>query len=164
MASPLSYIAAGYQQVAFVVEDMDAAEKVFCEKLGVPRFCRFDHFQVDNGVYRGRPTEFHYHLSIVYAGETQIELIQHLEGDSIYKEFLDEKGEGVHHLGFILDDHGKVVKDFASNGYDIVQGGKVGGSNFAYFDMRKEIGIYVETIVPDAEGRALFERIRRGDY
>lgn len=164
MPSALSYIAAGCQQVAFVVEDLKTAECCFAEKLGVPRFCRFNNFPVEHGVYRGKPTAFHYHLSIAYAGDTQIELIQHLAGESIYKEFLDQNREGVHHLGFILSDHQQVVNDFADNGYPIVQGGKVGGTDFAYFDLNKAIGVYVETIVPDAQGRELFARIKRGEF
>lgn len=164
MSLPLSYIAAGCQQVAFVVEDITAAENFFCEKLGVTRFCRFNNFQVDDGMYRGKPAEFDYHLSIAFAADMQIELIQHLSGDNIYKEFLDTKGEGVHHLGFLLDDHQKVVKDFATNGFSIVQGGKVGGSDFAYFDTRKEIGVYLETIVLDEEGKEMFAKIKRDEF
>lgn len=164
MALPLSYIAAGFQQVAFVVEDITRAEKFFCEKLGIERFCRFNNFQVDNGVYRDKPTEFDYHLSIAYTAEMQIELIQHLSGENIYKEFLETKGEGVHHLGFLLDDHRKVVDDFAANGFPVVQGGNVGGSSFAYFDTRKEIGVFLETIALDNEGREMFARIKRGEF
>lgn len=164
MASPHSYLAAGIQQVAFVVEDIAAAERFFTEKLGVSRFCRFNDIQVLEPVYRGAPGDFHYHLSLGYAGDTAIELIQHLSGESIYKEFLDRKGEGVHHLGFLVPDHDKVVRDFAAGGFPVVQGGRIGGSRFAYFDTQGDTGVFMETIMLDEEGREIFARIKRGEF
>ena len=34
-------------------------------------------------------------------GSLEIELIQPLEGQSPHKEFLDSKGEGIHHIAFL---------------------------------------------------------------
>jgi catechol 2,3-dioxygenase-like lactoylglutathione lyase family enzyme len=164
MTSPLNYLAAGIQQVAFVVGDIAAAERFFAGRLGVSRFCRFDDIQVNEPVYRGGPGDFHYHLSLGYAGDLAVELIQHLSGNSIYKEFLDQKGEGVHHLGFLVGDHERAVRDLAANGYPVVQGGRIGGSRFAYFDTRPACGAYLETIMLDDDGRELFARIKRGEF
>jgi catechol 2,3-dioxygenase-like lactoylglutathione lyase family enzyme len=158
------YLAAGIQQLAFVVEDIARGERFFSEKLGVSRFCRFEDIHVDEAVYRGSPGAFHYHLSLGYAGDVAIELIQHLSGNSIYKEFLDAKGEGTHHLGFLVPDHDAAVRDFGENGYPVVQGGRIGGSRFAYFDTRRDCGLYMETLMLDREGMELFERIKRGDF
>lgn len=157
-------LAGGIQQICFVVRDITAGEKFFQHKLGVSRFCRFDDIQVDEPVYRGRPGNFRYHLSLGYAGEVAIELIQHLSGESIYKEFLDEKGEGAHHLGFLVPDHAQTIRDFQDSGYPVVQGGRIGGSFFAYFDTRRDCGVYMETIMLDEAGRELFARIKRGDF
>lgn len=164
MTSPLTYLAAGIQQVAFVVRDIAAAERFFAGKLGVSRFCRFNDFPVDEPEYRGGAGDFRYHLSLGYAGDLAIEIIQHVSGSSIYKEFLDERGEGMHHLGFLVEDHDSTVRNFAANGYPVVQGGRVGGSRFAYFDARTVCGAYLETIMLDAEGRESFARIKRGEF
>jgi len=164
MTSPLTYLAAGIQQVAFVVHDIAAAERFFAGKLGVSRFCRFNDIEVNESEYRGAPGKFHYHLSLGYAGDLAVELIQHLSGGSIYKEFLDEKGEGMHHLGFLVSDHERTVRDFATNGYPVAQGGRIGGSRFAYFDARPVCGAYLETIMLDDEGREIFAKIRRGEF
>jgi catechol 2,3-dioxygenase-like lactoylglutathione lyase family enzyme len=164
MTSPLGYIAAGIQQVAFVVRDIAAAERFFADELGVSRFCRFEDFQVTEPVYRGGAGDFHYHLSLGYAGDLAVELIQHLSGRSIYREFLEEKGEGMHHLGFLVPDHERAVRDFAAAGYPVVQGGVVGGSKFAYFDARAACGAYLETLCLDDEGREIFAKIKRGEF
>lgn len=164
MKTPMSYLAAGIQQVAFVVRDIAAAERFFADRIGVGRFCRFNDIEVHDSVYRGTAGAFHYHLSLGYAGDLAIELIQHLSGESIYKEFLDRNGEGAHHLGFLVPDHERTLADFAANGYPVVQGGRIGGSNFAYFDTRPACGVYMETICLDAEGREIFARIKRGEF
>ena len=36
-------------------------------------------------------------------GPLQLELIEPVEGDAPHKWFLEEKGEGIQHLGFIVD-------------------------------------------------------------
>ena len=163
--SPYAYIAAGHHQIAFVVRDLPAAERFFSEKMGVPRFFRFNDVQVHEAFYRSKPGDFHMHLSLGYAGDSQLELIQHLSGQSIYKEFLDKRGEGLHHLGFIVPDHDKVIADFTANGFPVIQSGRIGdnpGVKFAYFDTEAAIGAIMESIVLDDETRRLFERIKGG--
>jgi catechol 2,3-dioxygenase-like lactoylglutathione lyase family enzyme len=163
--SPYAYIAAGHHQVAFVVNDIAASERFFTDKLGVPKFFRFTDVQVHEATYRGNPGDFHIHIAIGYAGNTQIELIQHLSGQNVYKEFLDKKGEGLHHLGFIVPDHDKVIADFAAGGFPVIQSGRIGnnpGVKFAYFDTEAAIGSLMESIVLDEPNRKLFEKIKGG--
>lgn len=165
--SPYAYIAAGHHQIAFVVKDITAAERFFTDKLGVPRFFRFNDVTVHEATYRGGPGDFHIHIALGYAGDSQIELIQHLSGRSIYKEFLDKRGEGLHHLGFIVPDHEKVIADFTANGFPVIQSGRIGnnpGVRFAYFDTEAAIGAIMESIVLDDDTRNLFDRIKRGEF
>lgn len=163
--SPYAYIAAGHHQIAFVVKDLPAAERFFTEKMGVSQFFRFNDVEVHEARYRDQPGDFHIHIAIGYAGNSQIELIQHLSGKSVYKEFLDKKGEGLHHLGFIVPDHEKIIADFAANGFPVIQSGRIGnnpGVKFAYFDTEAAIGTLMESIVLDEQNRKLFEKIKGG--
>lgn len=50
------------------------------------------------------------------SGEVQIELIQPLDGDNPYTEFLARRGEGIHHLGFKVDDIDQAKAEFAKKG------------------------------------------------
>ena len=162
-----AYIAAGHHQIAFVVNDLQAAERFFTDKMGVPRFFRFNDVQVHEPFYRGGPGDFHMHLSLGYAGDSQIELIEHLSGRSIYKEFLDKRGEGLHHLGFIVPDYQKAVADFATNDFPLIQSGRIGnnpGVRFAYFDTEAAIGSIMEIFQLDDQTRNLFDRIKRGEF
>jgi catechol 2,3-dioxygenase-like lactoylglutathione lyase family enzyme len=163
--SPYAYIAAGHHQIAFVVNDLAASERFFMEKMGVKNFFRFKDVTVYEAIYRGQPGDFHIDIAIGYAGNSQIELIQHLSGQNVYKEFLDKKGEGLHHLGFIVPDHEQVIADFTANGFPVIQSGRIGtnpGVKFAYFDTEAAIGALMESIVLDDETRKLFEKIKGG--
>lgn len=165
--SPHAYIAAGHHQIAFVVTDLRVAERFFTETLGVPRFFHFPDVLVHEPFYRGGPGDFHMHIAIGYAGDSQIELIQHLSGRSIYKEFLEKKGEGLHHLGFIVPDYQHAVADFAARGFPVIQSGRIGdnpGVRFAYFDTEAAIGAIMEIFQLDEQTRQLFARIKRGEF
>ena len=43
-------------------------------------------------------------LAFAYMGDLEIELIQIIEGKILHSEFLETHGEGLHHLGFFVDD------------------------------------------------------------
>ena len=167
--SPLAALGASLHQVAFVVRDLEAAQKFFNQSMGVSRFHVYDNFsdQVTDKRLRGRPVEQKVRLSIAYSGETQIELIQHLSGETCYKEFLDRKGEGLHHLGFFLNDRGKyegALEAMGRAGYQQLMSGKMGDSSYCYFDTESAIGSITEVVYLSAEGRAMMERIKRGDF
>lgn len=92
------------------------------------------------------------------------ELIEPLSGPSIFQDFLDAHGEGVHHVAW--DCNGipmaERVRGFEERGFRMVQSGDWnGGNQFAFFEDRESVGgggVWFETIVfgeggmPEAEG------------
>ena len=87
--------------------------------------------------YRGRPGP--YRVTIAISPTTpQIELVQPREGPSIYDEWLAERGEGLHHLGFWVDSLTEAAAEFAASGYEAIQTGAGygldGDGGYAYFD------------------------------
>ena len=165
--TPYAHLAAGHHQVAFVVRDIAAAERFFIEKMGLPGFFRIEDIPIYESLYRGRPGDCHMSLSLGYAGDTQFELVQPLSGSSIYTDFLNAKGEGLHHLGFIVEDEAKVTADFAANGFGVIQSGRLGtnpGMRFVYFDTEAAIGAVMEALFLDEETRRLFDRVKGGKF
>ena len=166
-ATPYAYIAAGLQQIAYVVRDIQAGQRFFIEHIGIPRFYLMEDVRFANQTYRGQECDSSLHIAMAYAGEIQIELVESLSGQNIYQEFLEGKGEGLHHLGFLIDDYERAVRDFTANGYPVIQSGRVRrdrGTRFAYFDTEAAIGSLMEIIAPDEAGWQLFDRIKRGDF
>ena len=93
-------------QIAWVTKDLDATEKALTTLLGAKKWIRVPdvHFGPDTCTYRGRPADFVAHISFSYAGDTQLELIAPVSGESVYTEFLDRAGPGLHHICVEVDD------------------------------------------------------------
>ncbi len=79
------------------------------------------------------------------------ELIEPLAGPSIFRDFLDAHGDGVHHVAW--DCNGipmaERVRGFEARGYAMVQSGDwAGGNRFAFFENAVVAkGVWFETIV-----------------
>ncbi len=99
MTAPLSL--PKMHHVGIVVADLDRAFADFEARWGLQpagsKEVTFTDAQVD-----GRTVTFTAHYGFFAVGETQIELIAPVSGDSVYTRFLAEHGEGLHHLAFIV--------------------------------------------------------------
>ena len=64
-----------------------------------------------------------------------VEFISPIEGDSIYRDFLNRNGEGIHHIAFMVDDiDAETVKLVARDIPVITSVKRPNGRGFAYFD------------------------------
>jgi catechol 2,3-dioxygenase-like lactoylglutathione lyase family enzyme len=70
-----------------------------------------------------------------------LELIQPLEGEGIYKESLDRRGEGIIDLTFTVDDLDRETARLVEKGVPVIFSGKPqNGNAFACFDTREDGG------------------------
>ena len=167
--SPLSYVGGALQQVAFVVKDLTAAQEFFNRTMGIARFYVIDDFglKATEKTFRGRPAEHNFKLALAYSGDTQIELIQHLSGDTCYKEHLERRGEGLHHLGFFLYDvevYQRALDSLAAAGYSVLMSGRFGTTRYTYFGTEAAIGSIMEIVYLDSGGKNFMAKIKRGDF
>ena len=81
-------------------------------------------------------------------GTPQLELIEPLEGASVYREFLSTHGPGVHHLAYLVESMELGIRTMASAGYRLLQLGSGfgldGDGAFAYFDTCRDFGVTLE--------------------
>ncbi len=165
MTSPaLEAIAPYFYQVGYVVRDLAAAEAWFQKILGVPKWTRMENMAFGGDCsYRGRPADYAAHLSIGYLGESQVELIEPLRGESLYTEFLDSKGPGLHHLAFDVPDFDATVSALAETGLELLAAGTTGpGSRFAYFDCESAQASVIEILGFDEGTRAFMNQLKQG--
>jgi glyoxalase/bleomycin resistance protein/dioxygenase superfamily protein len=167
--SPLQLLGGSLQQVAFVVKDLAAGMEFFNRTMGIPRFYVIEDFGLHarDKTFRGRPAEQNFKLALAYSGDTQIELIQHLSGDTCYKEHLERHGEGLHHLGFFLYDSGEyqsALDSLGAAGYAPLMSGRFGTTRYTYFDTEAAIGAIMEMVFLDSGGRDFMAKIKRGDF
>ena len=147
-------------QVAFVVEDLEDGMDRFEGLLGIGpwQVYRFEPPALTDRTFRGESHEYSMRLALAQLGETMLELIEPLEGPSIYTEHLDEHGEGLHHVAcFAFEDPHAVVETFEEAGMPVIQSGNFDGVEYWYFDTADELnGTIFETAanvdsIPDPE-------------
>jgi len=136
-ATPL--VSDPFRQVALVVEDLDAAVRTWWEVFGVGPWTgyRLGSDVLQDTVYRGRRVAFGLRHALAVSGGVQLELVQPLEGPSIFAEHLETHGEGLHHVGIYVSDHAAAVSEALRRGYEPLQSargfGAEGDGAFAYF-------------------------------
>ena len=106
-------------QIGYVVKDARKMAKEY-EDLGVGPFVE-EVFPGIDATLRGMPTEYKLLTKIANMGGWELELCQPLEGRSILQESLDERGEGIHHLGFYVDDLQEELAKWKQRGVGILQ-------------------------------------------
>ncbi|MCC7077157.1 MAG: VOC family protein [Acidimicrobiia bacterium] len=82
-------------QIGFVVRDMDTALRTY-----EPLFGPFGVFELPivGADYRGRGCDCRIRIALGRSGPLEIELIELLEGEALYAEFLADGREGMHHV------------------------------------------------------------------
>lgn len=165
---PLTLLGKSLEQVAFVVKSLEAGQTFFNEKMGVPRFFVIEDFgrRATEKTFRGKPADHDFKIAIAYSGNTQIELIEHVAGETTYKEFIERRGEGLHHLGFFVEDrpsYDKVFSEFNTN-FPVLQSGRFGETLYTYFDTEAAAGAVMEIVYLDPAARELMARVKRGEF
>ena len=131
-------------QLGYVYKDIEKQAKIMENMTGVSKFTIFDPVDVKVN-YRGvnKTIKMKAGFGTLY-DDTQIELLQPVEGDSIYNEFLNQGREGFHHILYIVDDLQAVIDKYKEAGIEIIQSGKVMTSSYAYMDTEEFMGFIIE--------------------
>ncbi len=133
------------RQLAYVVRDLDAALRYWTETLRVGPFFLIEHAALENQRYRGEPANTDVGIAIGNSGDLQIELIvQHDDGPSVYKEFLDAGRVGVHHFGMMPVDYAATCAEYRALGHEAAFECSVGGAPLVYFDTVATVGHFIE--------------------
>ncbi|MDA8217914.1 MAG: VOC family protein [Dehalococcoidales bacterium] len=147
-------------QICAVVRDARTAMRAYWETAGIGpwRLYTVSSEEFEQASYRGGAGRFKFLMALADLGNVQFELIQPLEGDSIYSDFLARHGEGIQHLATRVPDMGKAVEEASANGVAVVQAGlhrrgRPKGGGFAYLDTEEALHVTLELIGPAAGQR-----------
>jgi len=125
-------------QIGIVVRDIDKVIASWSKLFGVGPWTFRDLSFKDA---EGRPLKAR--LAFASLGSVQLELIQPVEGRIFHSEFLDKHGEGLHHLGFFVDDFEGEVNNLLAQGAKVLSSGP---GSYAYFDTGGPGGVIYELI------------------
>jgi hypothetical protein len=128
-------------QVAHLVRDLDATLERYYNDFGMGPWDIYTYgpHNVQNSMYRGKPSDHVYCLAVTWQGQIQIEIMQPMTGYSIYDEFLEKHGEGMHHIKLFYNDCDKAVREYEAKGYKVIQSGNIGDDVFYYLDTEDRV-------------------------
>ncbi len=108
----------GVAQTAFIVPDLTAAIQHWVADLRAGPFFVLPNLLVPGQTYRGEPSRADVTLAMGFAGHMMIELIQPLDKNpSVYRETIDKRGYGYHHMGIACADVEASAADYATRGW-----------------------------------------------
>lgn len=138
------------KQIAVVVKDVQKAMEHYWNILGigpwdVRHFCNDN---VRNFHFHGRTVteKFEFICAVAWEGDMEFELIQPIKGPNIYWQFLDEKGEGLHHIKEVVPDERipQVLQEFKDRGSEVLQTGWIDNDVHYYLDTEELLGFVYE--------------------
>jgi methylmalonyl-CoA/ethylmalonyl-CoA epimerase len=133
-------------QIGIVVHDVTMAVERYWKTLGVGpwHIYRIEPPILQDVTIRGKPVEISMRVALAHSGPVQLELIEPLDGPSIYREFLTERGEGLHHIQSRVEDPDAMLNAFQEMGITVLMRAKVGDNVFYYMDSEPILGIIYE--------------------
>lgn len=140
-------------QVAIVTKDIEASARHWAAVLGmeVPKITTTRPGQEVKVEYRGKASGGQAKLAFFKLGQVVLELIQPVGGGTSWKQFLDEHGEGVQHLGFQVQDLNQAIANAQKSGMPVLHRGRYDGDNgdYVYVDSEKALGVTLEFLHSD---------------
>lgn len=132
-------------QVGVVVKNLDKTIE-YLTSLGLGPFTVRTSIH-SAATVRGRKVSYQVRIALSQQGSVQLELVEYQKGETIHKEFVQQKGEGLHHIRFNVQDINATLNRFAQMGIGVLQQDRfVGGGGIAYLDTDKIGGIIMEVV------------------
>ena len=139
-------------QVGFIVKDIDKSKAKFAEFFGVPVPVTIGggDFEITQTEVMGKPApDANCLMAFFQVGENvHIELIQPNGMKSTWQDFLDENGEGMHHIAFGIKGMNDKIIACEKFGMKLVQKGEFGDASgrYAYMDASNDLHCLIELL------------------
>lgn len=135
-------------QVGVVVKDIEKSARSYSQVLGVPvpSWELTDPVEKAHTLYLGQPSTARAKLAFIQLPNIVVELIEPVGGPSTWRDFLETKGEGVHHIAFEVKDMEKRLAELKAKGVTLIQRGDYTGGRYCYVDATAQIGLILELL------------------
>jgi len=146
-------------QIGFIVRDVEKTKEQVARFLDVPvpETRNSGEFAVTQTQYRGNPApDAQCKMAFFRFGDLEVEFIEPNEAPSAWREYLETKGEGVHHISFNVKNMKENVQRCEDWGMKLIQKGEYRGGNgrYAFLDALDDLKIVVELLERDEEPAA----------
>jgi methylmalonyl-CoA/ethylmalonyl-CoA epimerase len=138
-------------QVAVVCHDLQKTMENYTKLLGWGPWNVYRHEapRLHHTEIGGKPVHYSMLGAETHVGDLGFELLQPLEGPSIYKDWLEQHGEGLHHVAVMLHDFDEstLLKErLAGQDIPVMMSGRIGETiEFFYIDTEPSLKIILES-------------------
>lgn len=139
-------------QIGILVNDIEKTAGEYAKLLGVemPPIGITDTVEISKTNYRGNESLARTKQAFFHVGpNVDIELLEPDHEPSTWRHDLDTKGEGVHHIAFVINGMKKVISDLEGLGYEKIQTGEWIGGRYAYLDANEQLKLTLELLEID---------------
>ncbi|WP_196510425.1 VOC family protein [Nostoc sp. NZL] len=138
-------------KIGIITHDLDKTVRNYVERLGIApwKVYNLQSPRLSETKIHGKNVNLSVRIAVTYVGNTLLEIVQPLDGISIYHDLLDKHGEGVHYIGVASEklNFSELIKHFNKLGYSIAMEGKLENAyHFAYLDTKSVAKMMIEVI------------------
>jgi len=131
-------------QLAIVVKDIDKTLDHYVKVFGIER-PKVDYVPANSEIptfLHGKPQNMSdVKIAVIQMGDVVLELTEPGQSDSPWKRFLDKHGEGVHHVGILVEDLDNAHRSFAEIGADVEHVGFYPNLTYSFVDAADLMGV-----------------------
>ncbi len=142
-------------QLGIMVDDVEKAAPAYLQFIGQEGFREYRMLSTEGAIFRGKPVNFVIKIAKLFWNELELELMQVIDSP-FHAEFYEKHGQGIHHLGFRVQDVNAYFPVFEKFGAPLLCSShwinKINGPTCcAYFDTTEKLGVILELVGPYKE-------------
>lgn len=145
----------GVMQICFVTDKLEESLDWFSDLTGktpsaIGGAASYDTAQA---IYKGADAKVGCRLAIYKFGNIDVEFLEPGPEKSAWRDLLEEKGPGCHHIAFKTRNLTKRDSYLTGKGLEMVQRGEFdgGGGRYAYYDSTPQLGVMIELLEFDSD-------------
>ncbi len=137
-----------FGHIAIIVKNLEETLDTYCKLLNMdrPLVKMTGEPQAAKVMYRGNSTPARAKQAFLQLGPLRVEFLEPDNNPSIWREFLDNNGEGIHHISVVVDDMEEALAEFSKNQMSLIQSGEYNGGQYAYLDSIGQFKYVIELL------------------
>ncbi|MCL5260169.1 MAG: VOC family protein [Gammaproteobacteria bacterium] len=150
-----------FEQVGMVVKDLTDSMNSMWNNFGIgPWDVRiYNPERIREAKYYGKPSKSGMKAAFCYVGKIQLELVEPIGEDNIFRDFEKLHGNGIQHLGWHIvkteQDFFAITSKLNEAGHACIWSARSPRGRFAYFDTMKTLNTLLEVVWVDPEAAAV---------
>jgi catechol 2,3-dioxygenase-like lactoylglutathione lyase family enzyme len=142
-------------QICFVTDDAEKSARWFADLTGKPMPAEGRAADPDEAqaIYDGQPARVGCTIRMFEFGNIDVEFLQPGPEKSAWRDLLEAKGPGCHHIAFRTRNLTRRNAYLEDKGHRLLQRGEFDGGHgrYAYYDTVKDLGVRVELLEFDKD-------------